>query len=54
MATRLASLEALSPAKRAVTEVPIFAPKIKGIPDSSVIDPPLARVMTIPVVALLL
>ena len=54
IATRLASLEALSPARRAVTQVPILAPKISGIPASKVIDPPLAKVITIPVVALLL
>ena len=53
-ATRLASLEAFKPAKRAVMQVPIFAPKISGIPASKVIDPPLASVITIPVVALLL
>ena len=53
-ATRLASLEAFKPANKAVMQVPIFAPKIKGIPASRVIEPPLARVMTIPVVALLL
>ena len=35
-------------------QVPIFAPNISGMPDSSVMDPLLARVMTMPVVALLL
>ena len=54
IATRLASLEAFNPANKAVTHVPMFAPKISGIPASKVIDPPLAKVMTIPVVALLL
>ena len=54
MATRFASREALSPANIAVTQVPILAPKISGIPASKVMEPPLARVITIPVVALLL
>ena len=54
IATLFASLDAFKPARRAVTHVPTFAPKIRGIPASRVIDPPLARVITIPVVALLL
>ena len=54
IATRLASRVAFNPARIAVTQVPILAPKINGIPASSVMDPPLAKVMTIPVVALLL
>ena len=54
IATLFASLEAFNPASSAVTHVPTFAPKIRGIPASSVMDPPLASVITIPVVALLL
>ena len=34
-----------------MTHVPMFAPKIKPIPDSSGINPWLAKTMTIPVVA---
>ena len=61
IATHFASLDAFSPASKAVTQVPIFAPKIRGIPASSVMaggcpgnTGRLARVITIPVVALLL
>ena len=54
MATLFASLDAFRPDNIAVTQVPTFAPKISGMPASSVIEPPLASVITIPVVALLL